>query len=44
MSNTTVYSQANHLETIQELLSKAQIDFRKLIRDRAYALAAINGA
>ena len=30
------YSQANHLEVLQELLHKNQNDQRKLIRDRGY--------
>ena len=35
-SEQKFYSQANHLEVLQELLKKNQNDQRKLIRDRGY--------
>lgn len=37
------FSQAMHMEQIEAMYDKAKIDFRKLIRDRAYNLAVING-
>lgn len=42
-SEQKYYSQAAHLAEMKELLVKAQTDLRKLIRDRAYSLAVING-
>ena len=35
-SEQKFYSQANHLDTLQDLLKKSQNDQRKLIRDRGY--------
>lgn len=35
-SEQKFYSQANHLEVLQELLKKAQNDLRKHIRDKGY--------
>lgn len=42
-SEQKYYSQAAHLAEMKELLSKAQTDLRKLIRDRAYSISVING-
>lgn len=42
-SEQKYYSQAAHLNEMKELYQKAQIDLRKVIRDRGFANAAING-
>lgn len=42
-SDAKFFSQANHMTELNSMLTKAQTDFRKLIRDRAYNLAVING-
>lgn len=42
-SEQKFYSQAAHLNELRDMYTKAQTDFRKLIRDRAYALAVVNG-
>ena len=42
-SEQKFHSQAQHLAEMKELYEKSQTDFRKLIRDRAYSLAVING-
>lgn len=42
-SEQKYYSQAAHLAEMKELLSKAQLDLRKLIRDRGYNLSVVNG-
>ena len=42
-SEQRYYSQSAHLAEVKELYLKAQNDLRKLIRDRAYSLAVING-
>lgn len=42
-SEQKFYSQAAHLNELREMYTKAQTDFRKLIRDRGYGLAVING-
>ena len=36
LSNTTVYSQSNHLAEIRGLLEDAELDLRRTIRDRGY--------
>lgn len=42
-SEQSFYSQAAHLAEMKELLTKAQTDLRKLIRDRGYTMSVING-
>ena len=42
-SEQKFYSQSQHLSELKEMYEKAQTDFRKLIRDRGYGLAVING-
>ena len=42
-SEQRYYSQSAHLAEVKELYLKSQNDLRKLIRDRAYSLAVING-
>lgn len=42
-SESRFYSQSAHLAEVKELLTKAQNDLRKLIRDRGYSNAVING-
>lgn len=42
-SEQKFYSQSAHLAEMKELLKKAQIDLRKLIRDRGFSNAVING-
>lgn len=42
-SEQKYYSQAAHLAEMKELLTKAQLDLRKLIRDRGYNLSVVNG-
>ena len=42
-SEQKYYSQAAHLNEMKELYQKTQIDLRKVIRDRGFANAAING-
>ena len=42
-SEQKFYSQANHMTELEKMYTKAQTDFRKLIRDRAYSLAVLNG-
>ena len=42
-SEQKFFSQSQHLSELKGMYEKAQTDFRKLIRDRAYALAVING-
>lgn len=42
-SEQKFYSQSAHLAEMKELLAKAQIDLRKLIRDRGFGNAVING-
>lgn len=42
-SEQKFYSQSQHLSELKGMYEKAQTDFRKLVRDRAYALAVING-
>ena len=42
-SEQKYYSQAPHLAEMKELLTKAQVDLHKLIRDRGYNLSVVNG-
>lgn len=42
-SEQKFYSQSQHLSEMKSMYEKAQTDFRKLIRDRAYNLAVLNG-
>ena len=42
-SEQKFYSQSQHLSELKGMYEKAQTDFRKLIRDRGYGLAVING-
>lgn len=37
------YNQKDHMNELKNMYIKAQIDLRKLIRDRGYSLSAING-
>ena len=42
-SEQKFYSQANHLAEMKAMYEKAYIDHRKLIRDRGFSTAVING-
>lgn len=42
-SEQKFYSQKNHLDGLKEMYIKAQMDLRKIIRDRGYSLSVING-
>lgn len=42
-SEQRFYSQSQHLSEMKAMYVKAQTDLRKLIRDRAYNMAIING-
>ena len=42
-SEQRFYSQAAHIQAVQAAYSKAQIDYRKLIRDYGYSYSVING-
>lgn len=41
-SEQKYYSQANHMAELRSMYEKAQIDFRKYIRDRGYSLSLVN--
>lgn len=42
-SEQKFYSQKNHMDGLEIMYTKAQTDFRKLIRDYGYSLSVING-
>ena len=44
ISNTDLkfYSQANHMTELREMYNKANIDFRKFVRDRSYGIRLVN--
>lgn len=42
-SEQKFYSQSQHMSELKAMYEKSQTDLRKLIRDRSYSLAVING-
>ncbi len=42
-SEQKFFAQSNHMAQLKEMLTKAQLDFRRFIRDRGYATSLING-